>query len=159
MGASKAIVALVFIAALLGCSGTDYYLGWVDDAAAGGSSGTGGTTGSGGSSGGSGGSGGSSDYIGHTGPGGQSGTGGSSGAGGSSASDAGASLAELCSSTGGTIAGKSCCLAESDFPSSCLVGACSCSAANSKTISICNCKTGTCFDPVLGCRPNGDGGP
>ena len=41
---------------------------------------------------------------------------------------------------------------------SCMIGACSCSPANAKTVSVCDCKDGACFDHVRGCRPYGDGG-
>ena len=133
-----------------------------------GPSATGGTNGSGGApsplaTGGSKGSGGAPGtggtyYIGNTAPNGQSGSGGSSGTGGSSTSDAGGNLAELCSATGGTISTQSCCSSASDFSDSCSVGACGCSPASSKTISVCACKTGSCFDRTVGCRPYGDAG-
>jgi hypothetical protein len=159
----------VFLAAwsvtlLVGCSRTDA-LGSPGPSSTGGSLGSGGTTvpsvtggqpGSGGvlATGGT-------PYIGSTGPGGQAGSGGSSGAGGSSTSDAGANLAELCSTTGGTISSQSCCASDSisDFPDSCAVGACSCSPTSSKMVNTCACKAGTCFDHALGCRPRGDAGP
>jgi hypothetical protein len=118
-----------------------------------GPSATGGTNGSGGAP-----STGGTYYIGNTAPGGQSGSGGSSGTGGSSTSDAGGNLADLCSTTGGTISTQSCCSSAANFPNSCEVGACGCSPTNSKTISMCLCKSGTCFDPAVGCRPYSDAG-
>jgi hypothetical protein len=174
------LLAAWSVALLVGCSRTDA-LGSPASGGASGSGGmgpvaSGGASGSGGmgpvASGGASGSGGTpatggEPYIGTGSPGGQSGSGGSAGAGGSlgtggsSTSDAGGSLAELCSTTGGTISSQLCCASDlvSDFPDSCSVGACSCAPTSSKMVSTCSCKAGTCFDHVLGCRPRGDAGP
>ncbi len=151
----RIVLSVSFVLVLVGCY-QSAELGSPGPSATGGSSGSGGVT-SPLTTGGSPGTGGDY-YIGSTGPGGQSGTGGSSGAGGSSTSDADASLADLCSTSGGTIAGQLCCSSASDFPDSCMIGACSCSPASSKTISTCVCKIGSCFDRTAGCRPYGDGG-
>jgi len=158
---AQIFLSATFSFVLLGCSQTAW-LGSPGPLATGGTTGsggvpgpsvTGGATGAGGSLGTGG-----TYYIRNTGPGGEPGSGGSSGAGGSSTSDAGGTLAELCSTTGGTISSHSCCLSASDFPNSCSVGACGCSPTDSKTVSTCDCKTGTCFDPGHGCRPYGDSG-
>jgi hypothetical protein len=162
---AQVCLSVWFLLVLAGCSQTAS----LGSPATGGSSGSGGTPGPL-SSGGVSGSGGSPatggiPFIGNTGPGGQSGTGGnsgsggSSGTGGSSTSDAGANLAELCTTTGGKISSKSCCagLSPPDFPNSCSVGACGCAAADSKTMSTCDCGS-DCFDQRRGCVPHDDGG-
>jgi len=63
------------------------------------------------------------------------------------------------STTGGTITPKLCCSGPgaTDFPGSCSVGACSCSATNSKMFSTCDCGSG-CFDQDHGCVSYGDSG-
>lgn len=162
MTGSRAIVIFVFLAAVLDCSKTDY-LGWMDGGrAAGGKSdssvdreppSTGGVQGSGGSA-----TGGTDIIIGTSGPDGGSGAGGSAGTGGST-SDAGLTPAELCTTTAGTVASGSCCSSVSEFPDTCLIGACSCAPTNSRMVNTCACKSGACFDRTLGCRPYGDAGP
>jgi hypothetical protein len=58
--------------------------------------------------------------------------------------------ADLCTSTGGQLTKSLCCQSASDYPNSCLTGACGCSTTNSHTINTCSCPTG-CFDPAHGC--------
>jgi hypothetical protein len=53
---------------------------------------------------------------------------------------------EKCTSSGGSIAVQSCCQSVSDFPNTCTVGACGCSEADSKQVSVCVCPEGYCFD-------------
>lgn len=65
-------------------------------------------------------------------------------------SDAAANNAALCTATGGTIKTQTCCASTSDFPNSCLVGACGCDPATGHDISVCICPTG-CFVPGEGC--------
>jgi len=51
-----------------------------------------------------------------------------------------------CTSTGGTITTHSCCRMLGDYPETCLVGACSCSPANSHEVKYCDCGQGKCWD-------------
>jgi hypothetical protein len=51
-----------------------------------------------------------------------------------------------CTSSGGSITLQSCCQSVSDFPNTCAVGACGCSEADSKQVSVCVCPEGYCFD-------------
>jgi membrane-bound inhibitor of C-type lysozyme len=51
-----------------------------------------------------------------------------------------------CINSGGTVTTTSCCQTTSDFPNSCLIGACGCSLDNSKEIKTCNCGTDKCFN-------------
>lgn len=53
---------------------------------------------------------------------------------------------EACISSGGTVETAFCCQSASDFPNTCLIGACGCAPANSHQIKICNCGQGKCFD-------------
>ena len=50
-----------------------------------------------------------------------------------------------CIDSGGTISTSNCCKLTSDFPNSCLIGACGCSLENSKEVKICDCGSG-CWD-------------
>ncbi len=61
-------------------------------------------------------------------------------------------LAELCVSTGGTVATAQCCKNTTDFPSTCTVGPCGCSPQNSHTVQTCNCPTNKCFTAQQGCH-------
>jgi hypothetical protein len=58
--------------------------------------------------------------------------------------------AGVCTSTGGKISTMLCCSNQSDFPNSCMVGACGCAPEYSQPISVCTCSFG-CFVPGLGC--------
>jgi len=51
-----------------------------------------------------------------------------------------------CIASGGTVQTSMCCLATSDFPDQCSVGACGCAPENSHEVKVCNCGTGKCFD-------------
>ncbi|MDD1670309.1 MAG: hypothetical protein LUQ67_03200 [Methanomicrobiales archaeon] len=51
-----------------------------------------------------------------------------------------------CFASGGSVGAAVCCLSVDDFPDTCLVGACGCSAENSHGVQTCNCPTGTCFN-------------
>jgi hypothetical protein len=51
-----------------------------------------------------------------------------------------------CLASGGTVSAAVCCLSSEDFPSSCMIGACGCSAENSHAVKICNCPAGKCFN-------------
>ena len=53
---------------------------------------------------------------------------------------------QACIDSGGTVETAMCCLTTSDFPNSCLVGACGCSTENSHEVKICNCGESKCFD-------------
>lgn len=51
-----------------------------------------------------------------------------------------------CRSAGGRIVSRLCCKAASEFPNTCLIGACGCSPENSAPLSVCECPEGKCFD-------------
>ena len=51
-----------------------------------------------------------------------------------------------CTNSGGTVETTSCCLATSDFPNLCTLGACGCSPGDSHNVQTCNCGTDKCFD-------------
>ncbi|HEY5281210.1 MAG TPA: hypothetical protein VIM14_00330, partial [Polyangia bacterium] len=133
-----------------------------------GGAGAGGTkSGTGGLGAGGGGTSGSQTGTGGAGVGGtKSGSGGSS-SGGASGADGGkpdvlvstdaGELAALCTSTGGLLGNGLCCMSATDFPNSCLDGACGCSPTNSHTIAVCTCPTGTCFTATTGCKPSAGG--
>jgi len=51
-----------------------------------------------------------------------------------------------CIDSGGKVSTSLCCNSASDFPNSCLIGACGCSPDNSKEIKTCDCGTDKCFN-------------
>lgn len=51
-----------------------------------------------------------------------------------------------CSLSGGILKDSLCCQSASDFPNSCLIGACGCSPDNSHQVKVCDCGTDKCFD-------------
>ncbi len=51
-----------------------------------------------------------------------------------------------CTKSGGVVVVASCCTSSADFPNTCAIGACGCSAENSKDTKTCLCPEGTCFD-------------
>ena len=53
---------------------------------------------------------------------------------------------DACLKSGGAIAMSSCCLAASDFPNSCNIGACGCAAENSHRIKTCDCGESKCWN-------------
>jgi hypothetical protein len=53
---------------------------------------------------------------------------------------------QSCINSGGTIGTSLCCKSVSDFPNSCMIGACGCSPDNSHSVKICECPEGKCFD-------------
>lgn len=53
---------------------------------------------------------------------------------------------ELCRASGGTVTTQLCCKSASDFPNTCLIGACGCSTDNSKEVKVCDCGEGKCWD-------------
>lgn len=59
--------------------------------------------------------------------------------------------AGTCINTLGQISSSACCAGAGDLSSTCLVGACGCSPANSHAVTTCVCPTGECFDPIYGC--------
>ena len=61
-------------------------------------------------------------------------------------------LAAACESAGGTVVSWQCCAGVSDFPNTCLIGACGCSPENSAPRDVCECPAGQCFDGT-GCVP------
>jgi hypothetical protein len=55
------------------------------------------------------------------------------------------SLDQACTTSGGTVTTSLCCLSESDFPNTCAIGACGCSAENSHEVKVCDCGD-KCWD-------------
>jgi hypothetical protein len=51
-----------------------------------------------------------------------------------------------CLASGGTVGEAVCCLSTDDFPNSCMIGACGCSAEDSHAVKTCTCPGGTCFN-------------
>lgn len=51
-----------------------------------------------------------------------------------------------CTASGGTVVTSLCCASVSDFPNTCLIGACGCSPTNSHEVKTCECPEGMCFD-------------
>jgi hypothetical protein len=51
-----------------------------------------------------------------------------------------------CAMSGGSIKDSLCCKSASDFPNSCLIGACGCSPGNSHEVKVCDCGIDKCFD-------------
>ena len=51
-----------------------------------------------------------------------------------------------CLNSGGTPTTALCCQTTSDFPNTCLIGACGCSSANSHQVKVCDCGEGKCFN-------------
>lgn len=56
------------------------------------------------------------------------------------------STEQKCINSGGTVRTALCCLSTTDFPNTCLIGACGCSPANSHEVKVCECQEGKCFD-------------
>ena len=53
---------------------------------------------------------------------------------------------QACAGSGGNVTAASCCLSASDFPNTCLIGACGCSPGNSHDVKTCDCGEGKCFN-------------
>ncbi len=53
---------------------------------------------------------------------------------------------DACTSSGGTLVTRQCCSGATDFPNTCLIGACGCSAENSTPHNVCACPAGQCYD-------------
>lgn len=53
---------------------------------------------------------------------------------------------EYCIEKGGTVTNQSCCQSASDFPDTCLIGACGCSPENSHEIKVCDCGEEKCWN-------------
>lgn len=51
-----------------------------------------------------------------------------------------------CVESGGTVGTALCCGAVSDFPNTCLVGACACAPEDSHEVTVCECAEGDCFN-------------
>jgi len=51
-----------------------------------------------------------------------------------------------CTASGGTVTTGICCKSAGSFPDTCLIGACGCSAENSKQVKTCDCGQGKCFN-------------
>ena len=55
-------------------------------------------------------------------------------------------IEELCRLSGGTVTTQLCCKSVSDFPNTCLIGACGCLPDNSHEIKACDCGEGKCWN-------------
>ncbi|MDX2166251.1 MAG: hypothetical protein SF182_04285 [Deltaproteobacteria bacterium] len=55
-------------------------------------------------------------------------------------------LAQACVDAGGTVTTRLCCSGQSDFPSTCGIGACGCSPAASRLLPLCECPDGSCWN-------------
>jgi hypothetical protein len=51
-----------------------------------------------------------------------------------------------CTFSGGVVKDSLCCNSASDFPNTCLIGACGCSPEFSHHVKGCECPEGKCFD-------------
>jgi hypothetical protein len=56
------------------------------------------------------------------------------------------SIEKSCTNSGGKVSTAMCCKSATDFPNSCLIGACGCSLDNSHEVKVCDCGEGKCFD-------------
>jgi len=59
---------------------------------------------------------------------------------------AGNAMQQACVSSGGTVSTQTCCKSATDYPNSCLIGACGCSPDNSKEVKACDCGEGRCWN-------------
>lgn len=55
-------------------------------------------------------------------------------------------LEKSCIDSGGEVVNSSCCKSVSDFPNTCLVGACGCAPDSSHEIKTCQCGPNQCFN-------------
>lgn len=55
-------------------------------------------------------------------------------------------LETACLQSGGSVINQPCCNSATDFPNTCLIGACGCSPNNSHNIKACDCGDGKCFN-------------
>jgi len=55
-------------------------------------------------------------------------------------------MVDLCMAAGGTVKTQLCCGSARDFPNTCNIGACGCSPENSKTVLVCDCGAGKCWN-------------
>jgi hypothetical protein len=55
-------------------------------------------------------------------------------------------LEQACTDSGGTISTASCCKSVTDFPNTCLIGSCGCSADDSYEVKSCGCGPEKCFN-------------
>lgn len=53
---------------------------------------------------------------------------------------------KACTDSGGIVSAIMCCKSVTDFPNTCLIGACGCSLENSRNISVCDCGPNKCFN-------------
>ena len=53
---------------------------------------------------------------------------------------------QACIDSGGTASTALCCLSASDYPDTCLVGACGCAPDSSQEVTVCDCGAGRCFN-------------
>jgi hypothetical protein len=58
-----------------------------------------------------------------------------------------------CLNSGGTLTTAYCCKSVSDFPNSCLIGACGCSPTDSHQVKTCDCGENRCWDGTKCTQP------
>jgi len=56
------------------------------------------------------------------------------------------SVDNACVNAGGTVMNNLCCNSASDFPNTCLIGACGCAPIDSHVVKVCDCGEGKCWD-------------
>jgi len=58
----------------------------------------------------------------------------------------GKDVTNVCTKAGGTVVPRQCCKSASEFPNTCVGGACGCSAGNSASLDVCECPPNECFN-------------
>jgi len=56
---------------------------------------------------------------------------------------------QACINSGGTVTTQLCCNSATDFPNTCLIGACGCSPDNSHEVKVCDCGEGKCWNSEM----------
>jgi len=59
------------------------------------------------------------------------------------------SAGQACINSGGSVVTQLCCNSATDFPNTCLIGACGCSPDNSHEVKVCDCGEGKCWDSEM----------
>jgi hypothetical protein len=59
------------------------------------------------------------------------------------------SAEQACINSGVSVVTQLCCNSATDFPNTCLIGACGCSPDNSHEVKVCDCGEGKCWDSEM----------
>ena len=59
------------------------------------------------------------------------------------------SAEQACINSGGTVTTQLCCNSATDFPNTCLIGACGCGPNDSHQVKVCDCGEGKCLDSEM----------